>query len=162
MTTSKSKAKGSRGEREVMGLWHEAGWQLAERQPGSGAWDPRGYPADIGAVPPFVVEVKMDRKLRAREVGTRLAGGAFLRRELPAFLERVGRLPDPPPPAEKWIPVLFGRPGAGEGPGGWLAWIPGYLFHGRLGTEPNERLDDMVGVPAATFFELIGGPEDWH
>lgn len=159
--------KGAEAEAEVVRLWRANGWPRARRQPGSGSWRPYGardaspMPLDVGAVDPFLVSVKRDKRLARPQIGTRLPGAAFARRAIRELLQVVERRPV----GTVSIPVLFGRPGLGEGQNGWRVWLPELALYGWLRDAGQVLwagdMSNFVEIPWWAFFPLIGTEEAW-
>jgi hypothetical protein len=157
--------KGRKAEVEVVALWRANGWPRARRQPGSGSWRPYGprdsspMPLDVGGVDPFLVSVKRDKLLARPQMRTRIPGGAFARRALLEVELIAGRKPVGGPAR---VPVLFGRPGQGEGPNGWRVWAPEWFLALRLHAEGSGIYGAFLELPWWAFFPLIGTAEDWR
>lgn len=126
-------------------------------------------PLDVGGVDPFMVSVKRDRKLAVPQRGTGIPGGGFARR---ALLEAERLSHGRPVGSEPRVPILFGRPGMGEGSNGWRVWAPEDLVLDRIGGsvvwggEYLARVEagaiDFVELPWWAFFPLIGTEDDWR
>lgn len=168
--TSPSQRKGAAGEREVVEMWRAHGWPRARRNPGSGSWRPYGIageapmPGDIGDVDPFLVEVKLDKEMARPGMRSGIRGEGFVRRTLTGLVDLALDRPEGVP---KPIPIMFGRPGLGEGLRAWRVWAPVHLVYAMArGVRPPVvivgALEQFVELPWWAFFPLIGTEEDWR
>lgn len=159
-----ARRRGIDAEKDVLRLWHRAGWTSAYRTPGSGSIrydgaDPvpmfpldiaSGWPDDYGgpgpARGPWMVEVK--RVAAADSASRGFPGEAFTRaalRKANAQVMAVNRTAG----GRRSEPVLFIR---GAGP--WLVWVGSCVMLRAYGSTQT-RATGWTALDPATFFAEV-------
>lgn len=153
--------KGKRGEREVVHLWLNYGWEEAVKSPNSGgirrygAGDISPWPGDIAGIDPWICEVKHDEELK-RPSRNGWVGEGFTRRTLVSLEKLWARHAGTIGKRVAPIPVLFARPSYED----WRVFVQATTFLHAAGWSVLFAVDgaEWIQLTPDQFFEDVAIP----